>query len=41
MKFLPSYINGKERELYKETEDGQEIFYYEDNNLIIRNSLTA
>lgn len=37
MKFLPSYINGKERELYKETEDGQEIFYYEDNNLIIRN----
>ena len=37
MKFLPSYINGKERELYKETEDGQEIFYYKDNNLIIRN----
>ena len=34
MKLLPSYINGRERELYKETEDGQEVFYYEDKNII-------
>jgi len=39
MKLLPSYINGRERELYKETEDGQEVFYYEDKNIIIRNFL--
>ena len=39
MKLLPSIINGRERDLIKETEDGQEVFYYEDENLIIRNFL--
>lgn len=39
MRLLPSYLGEKERELYKETESGQEVFYYEDDNIIIRNFL--
>ncbi len=39
MMLFPSYIDGKEREIIKETKEGQEVFYFENDEIIIRNFL--